>query len=290
MGSWNGTCGITNLPIRSGDPVAAFLIAVPISNIFAGKEYAPAGDYSGFSYIGEVMTLPFFGKYNDYGGIEDVEDGFVTKDIMTHFNRPENESFEKFINKVVERDELVLDQGWRKVGVGLWMVHKRVFDDLSKIDVKTWGDKTSSESFYEDMSSVRDLSSILKVDLDEEFTDFLKFGHKFWLAGENRDTLLHSKKTLFENQDNFLKMRLFCLSVSSLRKAFVPVGGKGEQSSCFGHFKLLAELTLELMEGFRNEDLALDDYCRRCDDAGNDGDCPDPDGHSRETFYDLSDW
>jgi hypothetical protein len=284
MGHWNGTCGITNLPIRSGDPVAAFLIAVPISNLFADKESAPAGDYSGFSYIGEVMTLPFFGKYNDYGGIEDVEESFATKDVMRHFNRPENESFEDFVNDRVERDELVLDQGWRKVGVGLWMVHKRVFDDLSKIDMKTWNGKTSSEFFYEDMKKVRD------GEYDGDFTQ-LRFDGCFWLSsGGGRDGLIHSNQALFENQNDFLRMRLFCLSMSSLRKAFVPVGGKGEQSSCFGHFKLLAELTLELMEGFRNEDLALDDYCRRCDDAENDGDCPDPDGHSRETFYDLSDW
>lgn len=60
MGSWDATCMVTNLPIRSGDLVVAFLlqehgISVRMSNL--RENWAPA-------------SLPIYGRYTDQGEIE----------------------------------------------------------------------------------------------------------------------------------------------------------------------------------------------------------------------------
>lgn len=55
MGNFNGTCMVTNLPIREGEEVVAFLMA---------REATWKGP------VGYPMSLPLFGTYDGYGKIE----------------------------------------------------------------------------------------------------------------------------------------------------------------------------------------------------------------------------
>ena len=73
MGSWNETCGITNLPIRSGDRMVAVPLAVwifydsiPLPRA-TSVDCNPTGCYAPF-------YLPIKGEYDDYGGLEKIED------------------------------------------------------------------------------------------------------------------------------------------------------------------------------------------------------------------------
>ncbi len=61
MGSWNGTCAISNLHITSGTPVAVFMLAKNNTE----KTFC----YGNALY--ELCPIPFYGKYNDYGAVED---------------------------------------------------------------------------------------------------------------------------------------------------------------------------------------------------------------------------
>lgn len=150
MGCWNGTCGVSQLPIRVGDPVRAFLIGVP--------PYSK-GDQSGYCYSdgrGYPMTLGFKAEYNDYGGVEKIEESFVTELLWNQYKDTEKfylyrnykagggfedqrrdikfEGLEGFINDVVERDHLYLDRSLPisgaerdKHAVGLFMVHEPIY-------------------------------------------------------------------------------------------------------------------------------------------------------------------
>lgn len=61
MGSWNATCCVSNLHVRSGQDVAVFmLLENKVTKSFC---------YGNALY--DVCPLPFYGKYNDYGGVED---------------------------------------------------------------------------------------------------------------------------------------------------------------------------------------------------------------------------
>lgn len=61
MGCWNGTCGISNLPIRNGQRVAVVLLVK--QNRFDSWCYPSA--------VYDVAPLLFWGTYNDYGAAED---------------------------------------------------------------------------------------------------------------------------------------------------------------------------------------------------------------------------
>lgn len=68
MGSWNGTCMISNLPIISGEEVKLVLIHAPY-----GKEEIKKSSYCYPNGIFHPGTFALNGKYNDYGGVEDIE-------------------------------------------------------------------------------------------------------------------------------------------------------------------------------------------------------------------------
>ena len=68
MGSWNGTCGVTQLSISSGDPIALFLL-VQVDN-----EESHSQGFCHPTDIWSPIGPPVFGIYNDYGGIDQIED------------------------------------------------------------------------------------------------------------------------------------------------------------------------------------------------------------------------
>lgn len=71
MGCWNGTCGISKMPIQHGDRVKLVLLKPT-------KHYRNISTGSGFCYSTDIMyrpiSLPITGEYNDYGAIENIED------------------------------------------------------------------------------------------------------------------------------------------------------------------------------------------------------------------------
>ena len=65
MGSWNGTCALTNLPIHDGEPVVMFVITthgVGYRRDFGGGTIEP---YTNASPLGPLLH----GTYNGYGGV-----------------------------------------------------------------------------------------------------------------------------------------------------------------------------------------------------------------------------
>lgn len=60
MGSWNGTCAVSNLHINSGQDVAVFMLLRNNTE----KTFC----YGNALY--DVCPVPFYGKYNDYGAVE----------------------------------------------------------------------------------------------------------------------------------------------------------------------------------------------------------------------------
>jgi len=70
MGSWSVCCGISNIAITSGNKC----VLLPLKENCGSetRDWQPA-------------TLPIFGEYNDYGGIEKIEEDDNTKLIEEHF-------------------------------------------------------------------------------------------------------------------------------------------------------------------------------------------------------------
>lgn len=81
MGSWSVYCGISKIAITSGQPCV--IIPLKKSKGLSYQKYQPA-------------TLPIFGIYNDYGGMEDIEVNENTRFIEEHFGVTIDE-FVKFL-------------------------------------------------------------------------------------------------------------------------------------------------------------------------------------------------
>lgn len=76
MGSWNKTCGLTQLPIHDGERVVMFLLVEVVR------------DYQSYCYNNwawEIIPLPVYGEYSDYGWMtpDDGQEGKLK--AFTHF-------------------------------------------------------------------------------------------------------------------------------------------------------------------------------------------------------------
>jgi hypothetical protein len=70
MGSWSVYCGISQLVITSGKPC-----------VFLALKKSSLGEYDRLS----PATLPIFGEYDDYGGMENIVEDENTRLIEEHF-------------------------------------------------------------------------------------------------------------------------------------------------------------------------------------------------------------
>lgn len=77
MGSWNGTCGLTQRSIGASDKVVAYVILFN-SNVV---------DDCYSQSIAQPISFPIHGRYNDYGCIEDVADTFGARSTLVMFNQ-----------------------------------------------------------------------------------------------------------------------------------------------------------------------------------------------------------
>lgn len=160
MGCWNGTDGLGGLPLRSGSKVKAVIILNKID----------MPEASGFSYsCGYADPISFIldAKYNDYGGIEGLDENSksaillkeyfeknlesgdmkVTPDYSETYDIDKDESeiktlegtkLENFINDFIERDRVYMKRhSWggrppKYVNIGLQMFSTAVFEEVQK--------------------------------------------------------------------------------------------------------------------------------------------------------------
>lgn len=131
MGSWYKTCGLTQMPIFSGEEVITFYLLERPFQIEAMTSYS-CGYWS-------YVPLPFYGTYDDYGFL-DMKDGqdWKLKELKKAYGR----------YVVVREPEGQFCDNWR--------VDENVFDDYEKLKdaihrgrlyLNLYGEKNSCFSF-----------------------------------------------------------------------------------------------------------------------------------------------
>lgn len=63
MGCWNGTCAVSNLHVTAGQRVMVLMLL----------KNAEARSFCYGNALYDICPVPFYGKYNDYGAVEDCE-------------------------------------------------------------------------------------------------------------------------------------------------------------------------------------------------------------------------
>lgn len=150
MGSFSGTCGLTRLPLRWGEPVRAVLLAqaprsarvarycypddlwYPFSPVVRGK-YDDAGGVEGIKSPGELHEKLFRERCADlFAKTPKERREWLTVPLDQLFDMAENYDLEDSVSHV-EYDDPKTYQGGRivresvKVTVGLWMCHEGAY-------------------------------------------------------------------------------------------------------------------------------------------------------------------
>lgn len=161
MGSFNSTGFVSGLRIRYSDPI----IAIPCVVTSRSDKFNATCCYTTSQLT--PVSLPFFGKYNDYGSIEDIEDTpsarawkmFVCNDIegcMTFFERANR--YKTTLDEIIEHNKEYYDKtgeiekGLRKIlrgtdGICLVLEHRKVYEELIS------NKDNEPKSFFEDVIS-----------------------------------------------------------------------------------------------------------------------------------------
>jgi hypothetical protein len=186
MGSWNKTCGISNLHIYAGTPVYVFVLEKL-------EDYDPC--YS--TGLFKPLLLPFESTYNDYGG--GCDDHGVAldiimasiKDLLVEMEVGENEyhdiavkkegfNAEKFFEAVNE-DRLMIKQFSTKSPTNIYftMFRKDIVDDLieNRVIVEyvgsnkgtfcPWGSRSNNYIQYKFADIVADVPDMVNAIVEE---------------------------------------------------------------------------------------------------------------------------
>jgi hypothetical protein len=160
MGSWNNTCGLTNLPIHAGEAVYVFPIKEKDLSKYRSHCYSTA--------LYKPVLIPFVAEYNDYGAGENCQG--IALDLIVEELRRELVELEVGENQyhdiAVKRDEFDVDKffeavhedrlfvrGWGETDrpVYFTMVRKDVVDRMwNEWQFDMWkGSKTEAPAGFE---------------------------------------------------------------------------------------------------------------------------------------------
>lgn len=90
MGSFNVSCGVSRLSIGAGDPAVLFPLVPSGNSEFEKLSSVTIVSNSGPFALFNCRTLPVIGRYDDYGGLEDIYENENTRIIEQNFNSEGN--------------------------------------------------------------------------------------------------------------------------------------------------------------------------------------------------------
>ncbi len=119
MGSFNAACSISNISIGAGDPVAY----IPLENARYRYHIGDGNDmllHTNCFYV--PVTLPIFGLYDDYGGVENIEKNRNTDIIEKYFGA--------HISEIIERN--LPDTRIANTITSGMFIHRKIYDIMVK--------------------------------------------------------------------------------------------------------------------------------------------------------------
>jgi hypothetical protein len=136
MGSWNGTCGVSHMPIMHGDKISLIFLTNPHN-----KNRQDTGHCSS-NHLWSPCLFPLYGEYNDYGSIENYENNWHTQYILdkvrSHDYKNKIENMDVLLklmqNSCVDLHlaEIMKPCGFDDNHFGFMMVHRNIYDLLSE--------------------------------------------------------------------------------------------------------------------------------------------------------------
>lgn len=213
MGCWNATCGFSNLSIHHGDKVVGFILK-PKNDLKPDM----GGGYCYPNEMWDPIPVPFYGKYNDYGSMEDIISTKATKLVVKDLKFKD----EKSLVDHAERDDETNSMG----KYGLMLVHQDLFEYF--IEIRSEKEIEDSLNAFITKNKNNQLWSPLSTLVRDYWDDDIP---------SIEDALEKNNKEVIKE---VLKVRYCNYLLMELRKAWMPQIGAGSQGD---NLELYAEMS-----------------------------------------------
>ena len=265
MGCWNETCYISKLPIYSGEEIVLILLRK-----YKYADKTPHTCYVCDSYV--PFGLPIFGKYDDYGNIEDITNAedvieylknmeIVDKDgIKVNTARLDKETLSEFTSDVLCGHYFLKDDGMNIPLFGM-MVKKELYDILlSNYKLrKCYGEEITYEEHItseikKEIEKIEDLVKDIErkdirekwIEKDLERISFIRIS----MLDESYDISPYLIKKYYKESskkafDYLIDIIFFKLCLQALRMGYYCVSGLGSQSDEMQIHKEVANFILK---------------------------------------------
>ncbi len=272
MGCWYNTCYISKLPIFSDEDIVLILLRENKYRQSSPFTCCPQDNFVPFG-------LPIYGKYDEYGGIEDITN---KEDVLDYLNSVEifHEKDEKIEFSLKNLEDninhfLCDDYYYRNHETfykieGL-MVKRSLYDRLINHYKKRldWDGNTYEdvikEKVFDAAKKIKNDSTLSESDKEFDFKwkilNYLRIGN----IDEDKDIFPVLKRKIFEkdlekDKNYFLEILFFKLCLQALRMGYYCISGNGSQSIEMLIHREVANFILEETEK------AIKDYKENNDD------------------------
>ena len=215
MGCFNVSCGLSHTSIGHNER-AGLILLLPndyssMSRCIDGNLVISPGSNlisnEGAFTLYRACAFPIWGKYNDYGRLEDIQEDNNTKALETYFGTSIGviegtvaigaSHMEEYL-KSVPKDKLKI----LKSLSGMW-VSRRVYESMSKIC------RERTNEFDEAREMIKKISAIVDKGVSADFMDFFYYGmdRKFYdiLFWKIYKDSLDTKKNWMDKQNNYFR-------------------------------------------------------------------------------------
>lgn len=230
MGSWNGTCGMSQLPIHSGDKVKLILLKKHPFNqdSMIGNGFCNSDD------LFRPLYIPLEGTYNSYGSIEDIKDP-NSQHLMFLFKKLDEDveysSLEEIVNDV--STESIED-------ISFVLIHNDLYYksiDLVKNKIINWeGNSSTLEEFLKAF-----INRFISLNTKKEIFDSF-YINKLPIMLRNN---YFKNVTEFPEQKDFVEFLLFQDCLETGRKFWSPQSSAGSQDSNYLVSKMIGQYSIE---------------------------------------------
>lgn len=273
MGCWNGTCGITQLPIRRKDKVRCFILTNQNS------EYMQSRMGGGICYPDDLwapLSPGFLAEYDEYGGVDNIVETAVTKALLkklrqdwfpvkNRFNEissiDTNDSLADVVGKVAADESFIKPFASKQLQLGIFMIIEDIYQDLLKFNPVVRSYQSGkyikfSESILEDLRAwYSQKQSAFAPGLPPDLTRLLREVDVGQLFSDRRNAfstiLRHALEELAKEQVPFeddrvkeivtsiSEMATLCYAMQMSRKMWHPQAGAGSQQDKLDIYKII---------------------------------------------------
>lgn len=273
MGSWYGTCGVTQLPL-----VGEEIVCLPIvqrKTTYSGSDFCYGNE------IWEPCGIPMFGTYDDYGRIalDDGQEqvhlfnaGMLGQALVPYEgdNRIEKVD-QEFIMGLEEWQEAIHEghlhiqgHGYEdmkqiKKAVGRMFILKRVWDTLvAEYPEPNYSGKLHDKALYLDEIQKRVMSGASRFGASYGSYSVLSGNGHSGMNDEILDALSeHHKGTIVDGvtdpavemlMEQFAEYYVFNTAMGEMRKHYAPQTGAGDQSREYKPYLLMMKAMIQVMK------------------------------------------